>query len=118
MRPFRALTTSLAAAALLGSVHAQPSPQPPVGKPHALDLPKVLAHSLSENDVETLMSAFRDALQGRPVDEAKLAPLRSKLEGVVGTVLRDAVTHSIVATERLEQTLKQELRRLQEQNPR
>jgi hypothetical protein len=91
---------------------AQPSPQL-----QAPDIGKILAQTFSEQDIELVTSALREGLQGKAVDERRMAPLAQKMEGLAALMLRELLTQSLPMIDRLENELKRELRRLKEAKP-
>lgn len=91
---------------------AQPSPQLP-----APDIGKILAQTFTEQDIELVTSALRDGLQGKAVDERRMAPLAQKMEGFAAVMLRELFTQSLPMIDGFENELKRELRRLKEVKP-
>jgi hypothetical protein len=90
----------------------QPSPQL-----LAPDIGKILAQTFSEQDIELVTRALRDGLQGKAVDERRMAPLAQKMEGLAAVLMREMLTQSVPMIDGLEGELKKELRRLKEAKP-
>ena len=89
----------------------------PVSQPKMPDIGKLFAQSISEQDIELLTSVVRDGLQGKAVDEQRMAPLAQKLEGLAAMLLRDVLAQSLPMLDGLETELKRELRRLNAAKP-
>jgi hypothetical protein len=104
--PFIALACAPIAFAQTAAQPARPV-QPP-------DIGKILAQSFSEQDIELVTSVLRDGLQGKVVDERRMAPLAQKMEGLASVLLRELLAQSLPMIDGLEGELKKELRRLKE----
>jgi hypothetical protein len=89
-------------------------PLPPIPAP---DIGKILAQTFSEQDIELVTGAIRDGLQGKVVDERRMAPLAQKIEGLAAVLMRELLSQGLPMIDGLESELKRELRRLKEAKP-
>lgn len=97
--------------------HAQTSLQsssPLAVPPRAPEIGKILAQTFSEQDIEMLTGALRDAMQGKPIEPTRLTPLTQKMEGLGLLMLSELVKQGVPMIDRMEGELKKELRRLKE----
>lgn len=97
---------------------AQSSAPVPLAAPmRPPEIGKILAQTFSEQDIETLTGAIRDAMQGKPVEPTRLTPLTQKMEGLGLLLLSEVMKQSAPMMDRMEGELKKELRRLKELDP-
>ena len=89
----------------------------PASQPKVPEFGKIFAQTFSEQDIELLTSVLREGLQGRTVDEQRMAPLAQKIEGMAAMLLRDVLAQSLPILDGLESELKRELRRLKSAKP-